>query len=196
MKNHNIRRTTKGFTLVELLIVISIIMVLAALGFAGVQAAMKKSKTVQSQNLVTNLALAVNNYYDEYGSLPIAEPSEEELSTHQVNGTDLITVLLGKERESSTILNTRNIKFLEAKQATGRKPGIVYSNNNEISKMNDGFGEPIFIEFDSDYDEEINISDNRMQFSNQPDIVRGVRCVVYSYGADRLPGTKDDVKSW
>lgn len=193
MKNHNIRRTTKGFTLVELLIVISIIMVLAALGFAGIQAAMKKSKTVQTQNLVTNLALAVNNFYDQYGSLPIKEPNDTPLNTKDVTGTDLITVLLGKEQDSADQLNTSSIKFLDAKQATGRKPGIVYSSNNTISAMNDGFGEAIYILFDSDYDEEIQ---NPIKFNNDPDIVRGARCLVYSYGADKLPGTKDDVKSW
>lgn len=193
MKNHNIRRTTKGFTLVELLIVISIIMVLAALGFAGVQAAMKRSKTVQTQNLVTNLALAVNNFYDEYGSLPVSDPSDTPLNTKDVNGTDLLTVLLGKEQDSATQLNTRNIKFLEVKQATGRKPGIVYSQNNTVSGMNDAFGEAIYIVFDSDYDEEIQ---NPIKFGNDPDIVRGARCLVYSYGADRIAGTKDDVKSW
>ena len=192
MKNHNIRRT-KGFTLVELLIVISIIMVLAALGFAGVQAAMKRSKTVQTQNLVTNLALAVNNYYDEYGSLPITDPSDTPLNTQDVAGTNLLTVLLGKEQESSTQLNVRNIKFLEAKQAIGRKPGIVYSQNNTVSAMNDAFGEAIYIVFDSDYDEEI---ENPIKQGADPDIVRGARAIVYSYGADRLPSTKDDVKSW
>jgi len=59
--------------------------------------------------------------------------------------------------------------------------------------MNDAFGEAIYIVFDSDYDEEIQ---NPIKQGADPDIVRGARAIVYSYGADRLPATKDDVKSW
>lgn len=194
MKNQSICRS-RGFTLVELLIVIAIIMVLAALGFAGVQNAMRKAKTVQSLNLGTNLAQAITNYVDEYGSLPAAGATAAPISTNTGAGLTLLQVLLAQET-GTTVLNTRSIRFLEAKTAKSRKGGLDYGTGSGTTVLGlyDAFGEPFFVAFDDDYNDEIT-NPNKIGASD-PTILRGFKAVVYSAGADRTLGTKDDVRSW
>jgi prepilin-type N-terminal cleavage/methylation domain-containing protein len=190
---HSLRR---GFTLVELLIVIAIIMVLAALGFAGVQTALRKAKTVQSLNIATNLAQAIQNYYDEYGALPAVSPTTAPISTTTGEGVNVLRVLLAQEGNGQNILNTRMIRFLDVKTAKGRKAGLDYSGGaTQATGLFDAWGEPFFVVFDDDYNDEIPNPIQPMIQGDAP-IIRGVKAVVFSSGADRIRGTRDDVRTW
>lgn len=199
MKNLSIRRH-KGFTLVELLIVISIIMVLAALGFAGVQTALKNAKKVETLNIATNLQQAIQNYYDEYGSLPTSNATGTPLTTTTGEGVTVLRVLLAQEGSGTGVLNTRGIRFLDVKQAKGKKGGIDYAGGTTVSGLYDAWGQPFYIVFDDDYNDEIPNPNSKG--SGDSAIIRGPKAVVYSAGADRTLGQgnatkgKDDVRTW
>lgn len=185
----------RGFTLVELLIVIAIIMVLAALGFAGVRTAMRKAKTVQSLNIATSLAQSIQHYYDEYGALPAANATNTPMSTSTGEGVNILRVLLAQEGNGNNIRNTRMIRFLEVKTAKARKAGLEYSGGNtQATGLFDAWGEPYFIVFDDDYNDEI--PNPQPNGTADAPIIRGVKAVVYSKGADRVLGTRDDVRTW
>jgi len=62
-----------AFTLVELLTVIAIIGVLAALLFPAIKSSMKKAEITKAQNGVNSLSIALRSYYTEYGHWPIAD---------------------------------------------------------------------------------------------------------------------------
>ncbi|MDR3457811.1 MAG: prepilin-type N-terminal cleavage/methylation domain-containing protein [Verrucomicrobiae bacterium] len=77
MKKHPAaaRRYRAGFTLVELLVVISIIAILAAMLLPVLAAVKKKALVMKARTEIADIVNAVNAYDTEYGRFPISEES-------------------------------------------------------------------------------------------------------------------------
>ena len=193
MKTRPIRRASRGFTLVELLVVISIIIVLAAMSLGGVQIATKRAKTLQTQSDAMALQQAIEQYYQEYSKLPGLGATSDEIQTRGEAGVELLTILLGKEDDTGTMQNPRKLAFLNVKESrNAKKGGLVYSNGGaggQIDGLYDAWGQPFNVRLDNDYEGEI--PDPIIQGN----VVRNRNSLVYSFGPDGRLGT-DDVKTW
>lgn len=80
MKKPRIEKRTGGFTLVELMVTIAIIVALAALIFSLTQGAMAKSRLSSSVNKVRDLGVRVQAYtQDNSGQLPVWKDQSQDL---------------------------------------------------------------------------------------------------------------------
>jgi prepilin-type N-terminal cleavage/methylation domain-containing protein len=183
-------RRKSGFTLVELLVVISIIAVLAAAGFSAGNAAIQKAKKLTAQASCTAIETAVNNYFTEYGSMPKEGTGTPTIDT--INDLDFLEVLLGLD----TTMNTRGIKFLSVKEGKSEKNGLIYAKSgNTIEGLYDPWGGPYNVMLDLDYEEKLTPAPKAGGGAQ----LNGRRVAVWSDGADGVDGkgkSTDDVKTW
>jgi prepilin-type N-terminal cleavage/methylation domain-containing protein len=193
MKNQS-RRRSSGFTLIELLVVISIIAVLAAAGFAAGNAAIQRARKVTALATATAIESAVNNFYNEYGSMP--KNGDQDATVETDNDIDFLNVLLGLEGTGSNVLNTRSIRFLSVREGKGNKNGLVYNTGGSTVKgLYDPWGGPYNVRLDLDYDEKLTVKPK----AGTQVTLNGRRVAVWSDGQDGVDTTgksADDVKTW
>ncbi len=96
-------KSPRGFTMIELLVVVAIIGVLMSLLFPAVQGALDSAKKAQAKNDAMQIATAIVAYDTEYGRLPNSN------STPQTVNSNILGALTGTD----TNLNPRKIIFLE-----------------------------------------------------------------------------------
>lgn len=195
MKSSSKKNVNRGFTLVELLVVIAIIAVLAAAGFAGGAAAMNKARKVSAQAMATSIQIAVDQFYTEYSALPDpgTNDSDKEFNTTSGEGITLLEILAGVDDGDQ---NARKMRFLSGKEAKNSKDGIKYGlNGDSIVGMYDPWGQPFYIWLDYDYDERLSFTPQGLSKTYK---LNGRRVAVYSQGVaqsgDAKPSTL--VKSW
>ena len=182
-------RRRPGFTLIELLVVIAIIVVLAAAGFGAGIVAMNRAKAMSSTATARALEGAVNQFYDEYGSLPDVT---YKVKTDRGDGVRLLNILLGKEETSSRIQNTRMLKLLSVTETKTKSKGLLYSANGRSAEgLYDAWGSPFSVELDTNYEDKL-----RLTIGSKTVLLNGRRVAVYSPGADLKLGTADDIKTW
>lgn len=194
MKLRSKRRAHSGFTLVELLVVISIIVVLAALSFGAAQVAIKKANTLKTKTSATAIASALEQYYLDYSKLPTLGASSDEIRTEGEAGIEFLEILLGKEDDTGTMQNPKKIPFLTVETGkTKKKGGLIYSNGGaggQIEGLYDAWGNAFYVKIDLEYEDEI------LDPLKQGNVVRNKKVIVYSYGNNEKIGGGDDVTSW
>jgi type II secretory pathway pseudopilin PulG len=185
--------------LVELLVVIAIIAVLASAGFAVAQGALNRAKRLTCQNQATGIEQAVNGFVTDYGAMPKDGSTDTTVETDKDN--TLLLVLLGMEGDSGTVLNTRGVKYLTAKegkkQGTKGINGLIYNaNGSSVTGLYDPWGGGYNVILDLDFDEKVQPQPSA---GGTLKTLNGKRVAVWSDGADGVNGggkAADDVKTW
>jgi prepilin-type N-terminal cleavage/methylation domain-containing protein len=180
-----------AFTLIELLIVISIIIILMGLLFPAFRGAQDQAKKVQAKNDLTQIVTAVNAYYTEYGKYPVLTDD-----TPITNSTNLFNALRGID--ASNAVNPRKIVFVtlpDVKDTAHPRSGI-----GTDGQFYDPWGTPYKIAIDGDYDNQIS---NPYSQNAGPAMLR-LGIIAWSLGKDKAGGSgdkksgasDDDVISW
>ena len=104
---------SNSFTLVELLVVISIIGLLAGLGFPAISGAIKAGKKAEVAGMAESIKTAVNAFYSEYSSYP------------SNNGITDSTFLTNMSTTNTNGGNLRGIAFLEVPAKFTNEKGLV-----------------------------------------------------------------------
>lgn len=78
----NLQETRRGFTLVELLVVIAVIGVLLALLLPAVQTAREAARAAQCKNHLKQIGLAIHGFHDSHGKLPASRLANHYATWH------------------------------------------------------------------------------------------------------------------
>jgi len=138
-----------AFTLIEILVVISIIAILASMAFPAVGGAMDSAKKAAAKNAAVQIANAVSAYELEYGKLP---------TNFTTVNSGLMNILTG----SDTNNNTRSIVFMEASEWKKGKGGTNSSGYCDPWSQSNAFAIAIDAgtSDSSNYDNKVNVSTN------------------------------------
>ena len=170
----NVKRANQtGFTLVELLVVISIIGLLAGLMSVAIPRAMESGKKAKAKGELTAIVAAVKAYKQEYGRLPGSVTATSDATFEDANSKSLLSALGGAINAS--VENPKAVRFLEGASTDGT--------------MKDPWGTQYLVVVDTD-------ESNSMAYQSK---TISISVLAVSFGKDKkqdaTPGSGDDVFS-
>ena len=217
------RFSQRGITLVEVVAVIGILFVLAALLFTGPVPARESARRAKAQTILKDIITATENYKTDYGRYPRIAPSMPGenmigVGLPAADGTtinrDLFDVLRAIPRGANAkhALNARQTKYFEQPRATDPKhPREGFADGSQFPAVLQGtlfdpWGTPYCIVFETDSDGTLDL---HTIYADVPVVKSGI--VAFSLGKDGKPGGKaypgltrkvgskeapDDIISW
>lgn len=203
MKTHRLP-ASRAFTLIELLITITIIAILASLTAAGITNAIDQANRLKVRTVLMDLKNGIDQYQTDYGRWPIDSSvtgaNGEDAAELLTDGTNsLVDTLMGIPRASSGTadLNPKRTPFVSFPPANNGRHGLV--GVARPFKLADMYGQPYHILLDTNGDNQVKNPDVS---NTDPKISTGqaahvvTKVAVYSSGKDQIPCTGDDVTSW
>jgi len=195
-------RGARAFTLIELVVVISVIAILMALLFPAFRGVQDQAKKTQAKNDLAQIVTAINAFYTEYGQYPVTTNDSD--TTFGPGGTpNTNETLLNSLRGIDPTLNPRQIVFLsppDVKDKTNPRSGIGTDMSN-LGQFFDPWGKNYVVRIDGDYSNQV-ANPYSQNAGATPNLQIGV--IAWSLGKDGLGGAgdkkagngDDDVISW
>lgn len=203
MKTHR-QPATRAFTLIELLITITIIAILASLTAAGISNAIDQANRLKVQTVLMDLKNGIDHYQTDYNRWPIVATSQgangEDAAELLTDGNNsLVDTLMGIPPASSgTVdLNPKRTPFVAFPPGNNGRHGLVGAARPY--KLADMYGQPYHILLDTNGDNQVknpDTSNTEPKFSANQAAHLVTKVAVYSSGKDQAPSTGDDVTTW
>ena len=185
MKYHNsFRKCTSAFTLIELLIVITIIAILAGIAFPVFNKVFGQAEEVQAQKDCSELATAVTSFFNDTHRYPVPQSEQTGEDIQKRSDAEFIAHLNG----SDDTVNRKKTPYFNGKEGKGDRGGLI--REGEGWKYMDPWARMYYIDMDTSRDE-------RVESPYESGLYKFIPALVYSYGPDGSLDTKEDnVKSW
>jgi prepilin-type N-terminal cleavage/methylation domain-containing protein len=204
-KTLNVQRSTfniqssSAFTLIEVLVVITIIAILLGLLFPAFRGVQDQTKRTQAKNDLTQIVTAVNAYYTEYGKYPIVTDDIPIANTADLFYT--LRAIASGTANTGDAANPRKIVFIsppDAKDQTNPRGGIKTSDG----QWYDPWGTTYKVVIDGNYDNTVPNPYGNNNGAGADPVRQGV--MAWSLGKDGALGNNgdgkftnsDDVISW
>jgi len=119
----------RGFTLIDILLVIAIIAVLIALLLPAVQSAREAARRIQCTNNLKQIGLALHNYHSATGSFPLGATVAVAYGTEQVWGTWSAFTLMLPYLEQTPLYNAANFMVTNVQPPGNLMNSTVFNAN-------------------------------------------------------------------
>ena len=196
----------RAFTLIEILVVISIIAILMALLFPALEKVREQTRRAQARNDLGQIVAAVKYYHAEYGKYPSVAPTAPDgdvlvgdaVAKAAIDNGALMDTLRAIDRglNARHVLNPKRIVFLEGRAAgNAAEPRAGFADKAESKKHGsfyDPWGRPYGVVMDANFDHTLNVAEQYADFAgeNAPRAGAG----AFSMGRDGKLGTKGDAR--
>ena len=203
MKTHR-KHASRAFTLIELLITITIVAILASLTAAGIINSLEQANKLKVRTVVMDLRNSIEMYQTDYNRFPIGSSvtgaNGEDAPELLTDGSNtLVDTLMGIPPSSSGTmdLNPKRTQFASFPPANNGRHGLV--GTARPFKLADMYGQPYHILLDTNGDNQVknpDASNSDPKISANQAAYLPQKIAVYSSGKDQLPHTSDDITSW
>lgn len=198
----------RGFTLIEMLVVILIIATLSSLAMGGFQIARENARKTVAKKVCTDLVNAVQLFENDYGVLPTLAGAPAGDTTF-ITDNNLMDILLAKDTAANA-QNSRQKRYLDLDIASTTDLATATNGLYETAatahlldpwhnRLDGGYYAVIV---DSNYDNQIT---NPFADAAPKDVIRGKKVIAYSNGKNGLSDftkvakaevNQDNVYSW
>lgn len=129
----------RGFTLIEMLVVVGIIAILMGVGMATFSSSTKKAQRAQAQELVSNVATALEAVYQNAGAWPrriLAEGAKEgrldEKVAYELASRNMMSLTYDSDKKETTGSDRFGIISPWAQKVIGRNVGKGLSKSTKV----------------------------------------------------------------
>ena len=169
---------------------VGLMALIAAVGYWESSIAIGKAKNHASQAIASDLELAINNFYTDTDELPKVGT---QVQTDSAEGIKLLEILLGLEDRKGKVQNFDSVKYLSVKETKTKSKGLLYNETGRsVIGLYDTWGNPFTVVLNP----KPALEPLRFTVGGKEEILKGRKVAIYSPGADKKPGTADDVRTW